>query len=110
MSYTIINNLNAEWVDQSNMYYRAIKRYIEENDGELKRKSIEIKIKKYKHIPMLHGILINEEHLFLSHTTWDERDQITGALNYYTYYNSDSDVGRLNVDMFKNWIERILKN
>ena len=105
-----IRCLRNNWGDTADVFYNSIKRYMEDNDEELKRRSINIQIFRYNNVPVIHGILINEEHLFLSYTSWTRNDRMEGALNFYSYYNLDSEIGKSHIEIFKNWINHIKKN
>ena len=60
----------------------------------------------YKNLPHWHGVLVNDEHLFLGRTNWlfpDGKPELTVGQNKYRYFNTSSPRGGERVDLFKNW-------
>ena len=102
-----IKGLDNNWAKLSDDYVEDIQRYRQVNRDVLAKRKIKIEINRYCHIPMIHGILINKKDLFLSYTQWDWQDRMEGAENFYVYYYSESNTGKLHVEMFNNWIEHI---
>jgi len=49
----------------------------------------------------------NDEHLFLSYTSWSKKDILEGASNNYVHYTSDSSVGKYYIKTFLNWTNHI---
>jgi hypothetical protein len=109
-SSSIIKNLGNNWDEISDGFYNSIQKYIQMHEESLRSRSIKIQIKKYKHLPIIHGVLINEEHLFLGFTSWTRKDQMEGALNFFSYYNLETSIGKYHIEIFKNWINHIKRN
>jgi hypothetical protein len=109
-SSPMIRDLGNNWNELSDGFYNSIQKYMKAHQDTLNERSINIKIKRYKHIPIIHGILINDEHLFLSYTSWTKKDQMQGASNDYFYYNINNAIGKQHIKIFKNWIDHINRN
>jgi hypothetical protein len=109
-SSPIIMNLDNNWDEVSDGFYNSIQKHIKIHNDDLEDRKINIKIIRYNHLPIIHGVLINEEHLFLSYTSWTRMDQMQGATNFYSYYNLKTQVGKYHIGIFKNWINHINKN
>jgi len=103
----VIQSLNNGWNDLSNDYIKIINNFLDIEKEYLNMRNIEISIHKYCHLPMFHGILINDEHLFLSYTSWSKKDILEGASNNYVHYTSDSSVGKYYIKTFLNWTNHI---
>jgi hypothetical protein len=108
-SSPIIKDLKNNWDEISDGFYNTIQNYIKLHEEDLKRRSINIQVSRYKHVPIIHGILINDEHLFFSFTSWTKKDLLEGASNFYSYYDLKTQIGEFHIKIFKNWIDHIRK-
>jgi hypothetical protein len=72
------------------------------------RGRLSVTAKKYRNLPYWHGVLINNEQLFLGRTSWtfDRRfPSLNGGQNNYRYYNRSSVDGSARVELFNSWVQ-----
>ena len=76
-------------------------------DNKLKERNNEITFKQYPYMPTLHGVLINDSVLFLSHIKW--RNEYLSVRNeQYERWENNNAEGRKKIDLFKSWANAAL--
>jgi|694.fasta_scaffold146709_3 hypothetical protein len=67
---------------------------------------LQIKARMYKNLPHWHGILIDDEYLFLGRTDWTfsfKKPKLTVGQNKYRYFDRSSSLGIERIELFKSW-------
>ena len=62
--------------------------------------------RNYRNLPHWHGVLVNDEHLFLGRTDWkcpNGNPELAVGQNKYRYYNTAEERGEDRVKLFLNW-------
>lgn len=91
------------WHEQSQSRKNDIERFIK--DIQKFEGRITITAKTYKSLPFWHGVLINNEHLFVGRTDWDLQDTrplLSVGQNRYRYYQKKQD-NDYRVARFEHW-------
>jgi len=62
----------------------------------------------YEGFPQYHGLMVNREHLYTGITDWDWNTQsgkprLTVGSNEYRYFNSNSQIGKKRIELFRHW-------
>lgn len=66
---------------------------------------VSISLYRFHHLPYLHGMLINNRHLFLGHCSWDGHDKLTVGANAYQEFNGDVLEGNRMIEQFNGWFK-----
>ncbi len=69
---------------------------------------LSITAKKYRNLPYWHGVLVNNEQLFLGRTSWTfnrPSPSLNGGQNNYRYYDRSSVDGSARVELFNSWFQ-----
>lgn len=62
-----------------------------------------INLYRFHHLPYLHGILINENHLFLGSASWDRHNKLKVGGNAYEEYTDGTLVGDRKIEQYTGW-------
>lgn len=99
--------LNPYWAVRANAHHDEIVRFVESNREKLLNKGWRVDIYRYRHVPNWHGILLDDDKLFLSTCSWKD-DILMGAENQYEFLlSSDRELGLYRIGQFISWFERI---
>ena len=82
----------------------SIKRLADEFESE----RISVDIFYFRVLPVTHGLLINDKHLFLGFFGWTEsnnRPLLAGAQLPHRYYNASEPDSKYQFDLFRSWFE-----
>lgn len=82
---------------------RAAEDFKHQYQEDLKLANVNISCHLYKFTPMIHGFLINDNLLYLSHFHW--RIGLEGAHNRYKLITGSDDFGKEHMKCFKNWLQ-----
>jgi len=103
-------SLKQQWQDNASININHIKRYLKDNEADLKRRNIRLYIKKNQHIPYIHGFEINRTHLYWSFcgTSMENGQRVLkGGGDYYSYHqfseNNPAVISRFEV--FNDWFD-----
>ena len=67
----------------------------------------------YRHLPTMHGIMFENEHLLLGFFRWVEKDgrrELSGAERPYLYIRKDDELAGMFFDLFNSWFQRAWKD
>lgn len=105
-----LEKINPNWKAKSETLYDEINRFSKANLEKLNAKQWHISVVVYSHMPNWHGILLDEELLFLSTCFWRD-GKLTGAENQYELYrSSDKQLGVHRISQFVTWFDYIKAN
>ena len=77
---------------------------VEENVHQLNQRNIKFEIRAYSHPPVIHGFLINESHLYFSHTELVKGKLSGGHMPYrYIQYNKSSQLVKQYYNCYNSW-------
>lgn len=104
----------TDWAKESRTRIKDIEDLLESiSDEQSARDRLCLEVRYYEGLPQYHGILLNNEQLFLGRTAWefDSKSQkeptLTAGTNSYRYYNSTTkqggDIGAERIQLFFNW-------
>ena len=89
---------------RANEIARTIQNFLEDKEQTLAGQDWDFKIRRYSHMPAVHGGLINERYLFLGVARWEEKKTMkAGDRTYYYFAARDGEVARELIDVFKSW-------
>ena len=81
----------------------------EEFKQAIDKKRLEINICYIDNIPHWHGLLINEDVLYLGRCSWDmskdHKEMLVGRREYRRFENNDRFQGNHRIELFQNWFE-----
>jgi hypothetical protein len=107
-----IANSPKDWADESQRRVIDLNKLVDGLPPQ-NRKRLSCAIKTYEAIPQYHGILINNDQLFLGRTDWkydncpSKDPELTVGQNRYRYFNRATtqghDRGSERVDLFLHW-------
>lgn len=92
------------------MRYNKIKRWIQDNKDYLDKHHVRIVIYRYKYIPNLHGVLINDRVLFLSSSFWQKSGKSGSGRTLetdcrpYERYELGDPLGSHMISLFNSWL------
>lgn len=96
-----------DWSEHADQCFRSLEHFKDEYEQKLSSSNINIKLVRYEHLPVVHGTLINEQHLFSGYTYWTRKGGMNGTTVKHCHYSSDSEVGKYEIEFFTNWIEQL---
>jgi len=110
------NRINSTWSAQSAQnQYKSIQQWFKlankrENKRE-KKTHWTVEIRRYSHMPAVHGGMINDNHLLFGTCQWDRNDNLwAGDKPYGLYSRSDGSYGADRLVIFKGWFEMCWKS
>jgi hypothetical protein len=98
-------NYDVVWADVSQFRTNEVKKFAVAATKQFGDR-LALDVRSYKNLPHWHGLLINEEHLFLGRTNWsfpDGKPELRVGQNKYRYFNKSDPTGGERVDLFANW-------
>lgn len=100
--------VNPDWAARARTNIDEIERYAELLRPVLTSSGSTISLSVYAYMPNWHGVLINDEVLFLSTCFW-RNGCLTGAENRYELlFASDPHLGAPRTSQFRSWFDRIM--
>jgi hypothetical protein len=99
-----LKNADVDWVAISKQRVNDIWNFCQGAEDFQGRLSVTAKT--YRNLPHWHGLMINNEHLFLGRTNWAfprNEPKLTVGQNIYRYFNRTSPEGGQRIDLFSNW-------
>lgn len=100
-----LEDLNPAWADRVGGNYRQILRFANEHRTLLERKGWRVSVHRYSHMPNWHGILIDQDLLFLGTCYW-KSGLLTGGENQYELFRaSESELATHRIEQFLSWFE-----
>lgn len=105
-----LDSVNPDWLARSKTNCDEIQRFVEERRAQLEKKRWSVTVHLYRHMPNWHGVMIDEDILFLSTCYWDQ-DKLVGADNLYERFDKNADeVSSRRISEFTSWFGRIRNN
>ena len=102
-----LQSINSDWPARSKTNFDEIERFFEVNRKRLTDKGWLVSVYRYRHIPNWHGVLIDNDALFLSTCFWRDK-KLMGAENVYELFlRNESEVGAQRIYEFISWFEYI---
>lgn len=110
VDYQYLESLDLEtwdlnFAEESKQRVREINNFINGLPDQLcSRLSISARV--YRNLPNWHGILVDNEHLYLGRTDWSfltDRPKLTVGQNKYRYFDHSTSSGIERIKLFKNW-------
>lgn len=95
--------LTDSWEDNINSSILDYNRFLTSADYSSTNHSITIR--KNNSLPIIHGILINDKHLFWSLLDLKNK-YLEGGNSYYMYNTIDNDFGKYYISTFNKWFEQ----
>jgi len=90
--------IHQDWIDRLKIIEDQIDQFIRKSEGQ-----VSFNIYRFHHMPYLHGMLIDDQHLFLGHCSWDRHNKFTVGSNIYEEYNGDVLAGDRMIEQFNRW-------
>jgi hypothetical protein len=105
-----LSRINPDWSSRAKTNLSEILRFINSHEKRLAAKEWTVTVHQYRHMPNWHGILIDDDLLFLSVCFW-RNNRLTGAENGYELLSaSDESLGRHRIAQFKTWFEFVSRS
>jgi hypothetical protein len=98
-------NYDVVWADVSQFRTNEVKKFAIAATKQFGER-LSLDVRSYKNLPHWHGLLINEEHLFLGRTNRsfpDGKPELRVGQNKYRYFNTSDSIGDERVELFANW-------
>jgi hypothetical protein len=100
-----LENYDINWSEESKQRLKDVNSF---NNGLPKQltERLCITARLYKNLPHWHGLLIDNEYLFLGRTDWSfsgDKPKLTVGQNKYRYFDRSSTIGIERVELFKDW-------
>lgn len=110
-SDSIKHLINGESNMKSAYAIIAKKKYSELDKEKLKQRNIKIEIRTYPSPPVIHGFLINDQHLYIGFTEIIKGKLHGGCFPYRYYrYNKDCPLNVHYFRLFKSWFHYVWEN
>lgn len=110
INWTDLKNINPYWCEKLATNNKLIKQFLEINKEKIIRKRWIINLYYYSYVPNLHGVMINDNLLYLSRCSWKD-GILQGGENSYERVNSDENVEEnFKINHFTNWFEHVKNN
>lgn len=103
-----IEKINPSWISLAKSNYESLQVFLDVFKEEIRNHDWSIDLSLYRYIPNFQGILINDEHLFMSSCIW--KSGILTDDNFYELYHlNDHFGGKEKINQFKSWFEHCRK-
>ncbi|MCB2263219.1 MAG: nucleoside 2-deoxyribosyltransferase [Candidatus Thiosymbion ectosymbiont of Robbea hypermnestra] len=96
--------IHKDWMDRLDMFEEHLAKFKKKAEGQ-----VELNLYRFHHMPYLHGMLVNEQHLFLGSCSWDRHNKLTVGGNPYEKYSGDIMVGDRKIEQFSRWFNYCVK-
>ncbi len=89
---------------------KKAKIFLKKFETNLTNNNVDITIKKYQDLPIIHGFCINREYLFFSLTTF-EHDELNGGYGTYIHVgeNNEDQLRNYYLESFNSWFDHYFK-
>lgn len=104
-----LSKINADWVARARTNYEEIERHASLMLPHLKSSGSSISLSVYSHMPNWHGVLIDDDILFLSACKWSNDTLFGGENRYEIVLASDTIGGYAKIDHFRSWFDYVIK-
>jgi hypothetical protein len=102
-----LEDIHSGWKDEAERIYKDIEHYIVNKEENLQARKIQIRVKKYKYGPCIHGYCINEKYLYFSLCRWDSTYGLVGDPCQYEYFDNPNDPQQQPYfKWWNNWINK----
>lgn len=104
-----IDAVNKGWRTTSDTIAVLIQKY---RDAALATKTAQVNISlyRYKHMPNITGLLVDNEYLFLNYCTWIRGELSSGDNEYELYTSHDQNIGRHKIAHYNAWFDYCITN
>ncbi|WP_088243504.1 hypothetical protein [Calothrix rhizosoleniae] len=100
-----LETFDVDWANQSKQRVMQINNFMNGLPDDLcERFSLSARV--YRNTPHWHGILVNNEHLFLGRKDWEfstTKPKLSVGQNKYRYFNHTAAAGSERIDLFLDW-------
>jgi hypothetical protein len=100
-----LDHLSPNILRVAESQYQSIANFLEQFSQEMKAKQWEIQVYRYHHIPNLHGVLINDQDLFVGLCYWRKGLLRSGESSYEHFVRGDRFRGTEKIEQFVSWLE-----
>jgi hypothetical protein len=100
-----LETYDINFADEARQRLKEIPAFCDGLDKSLAER-LRINARMYNNLPHWHGILIDDEYLFLGRTDWSfsfKKPKLTVGQNKYRYFDRCSSVGIERIEIFKSW-------
>jgi hypothetical protein len=100
------NPINPAWTGQrADVLAADIDSYVGRNAQRLKGLNWSFVTRRYKHMPMIHGTLVNEKYLFVGISCWEDKSLRAGdrPLDFYSFRDGEGALHK--IDIFQRWFD-----
>jgi hypothetical protein len=102
-----IQKVNRTWAEQAKTSYASMVRFSETHRQSLITSGSRISISLYAHMPNWHGVLIDDDTLFLSTCVW-KNGSLNGAENSYEIIRSgERNEAVRRIEHFRSWFDKV---
>jgi hypothetical protein len=96
------NRIRSTWTpEQADNCAQQISSYVE-NHQELATRQWSVEVRRYAHMPCLHGVLLNDKYLFWGVCRWEQGQMYAGDRSY-NLCSIDEEEGLDRVETFRGW-------
>lgn len=99
------NRINSEWTaDSADHQCGAIKEFFvnRKRDGS----AWNVDVRRYSHMPAIHGGLVNDRWLLLGTCQWDRNNNLWAGDRFYEWYSADDrNRGAERIAIFRGWFD-----
>lgn len=100
-----LENYDFNWAEESKQRVKQVNDFVTGLPEPLSNR-LTISARLYKNLPHWHGILINNECLFIGRTDWEfptGKPKLSVGQNKYRYFDRSSSLGSERINLFVNW-------
>jgi hypothetical protein len=98
------NRIRRTWTpEQADNFAQQISAYVESHSG-LASNGWKVTVRRYTHMPCLHGVLLNDRYLLSGLCRWEGGEMFAGDRSF-DLTSVDEDRGRDRVDVFRGWFD-----
>ena len=96
--------IHNDWMERLNRFETQYSDFAKKEQD-----NFTINLYRFHHLPYIHGILINENHLFLGSASWDRHNKLQVGGNAYEEYSGDTFIGDRKIQQFIGWFNYCVK-
>jgi hypothetical protein len=95
-------SINPVWAGQADTVCRQIESF--QDRPFMQEKGYTVEVRRYAHMPCVHGLLINEQYVIMGNCSWENGVMYAGT-KWYELFDAADIYGRSRISLFKGWFD-----
>ncbi len=95
-------SINPVWAGQADTVCRQIETF--QDRPFMQKKGYTVEVRRYNHMPCVHGLLINEQYVIMGNCSWEHGVMYAGT-KWYELFDAADIYGRSRISLFKGWFD-----